>query len=106
MRLWVFLVVDCVRVAVGHAAVGCGVDVGLLILVDPPRWDPFRQPLSIDAAAPAFLCEVGVVVSAEQQGQVVKIGGAAEDPIQDVVPVAVARWVGAAGEGASGVSGD
>jgi hypothetical protein len=82
-----------------------GVDVGLLILVDPPLWDPFRQPLSIDAAAPAFLCEVGVVVSAEQ-GQIVKIGKAAEDPIQDVVPVAVARGVGAAGEGASGVSGD
>jgi hypothetical protein len=41
-----------------------------------------------------------------QQGQVVKIGEAAEDPIQDVVPVAVARWVGAAGEAAAGVSGD
>ena len=82
-----------------------GVDVGLLILVDPPRWDPFRQPLSIDAAAPAFLCEVGVVVSAEQ-GHVVKIGKPAEDPIQDVVPVAPGCWVGAAGEGASGVSGD
>ena len=82
-----------------------GVDVGLLILVDPPRWDPFRQPLSIDAAAPAFLCEVGVVVSAEQ-GHVVKIGKAAEDPVQDVVSVAVARWVGAAGEATAGVSGD
>jgi hypothetical protein len=43
-----------------------GVDVGLLILVDPAGWDPFRQPVGVDAAAPAFLCEVGVVVSAEQ----------------------------------------
>ena len=89
----------------GVDASDAGVDVGLLILVDPPRWDPFGQPVGVDAAAPAFLCEVGVVVSAEQ-GQVVKIGKPAEDPIQDVVPVAVARGMGAAGEGASGVSGD
>ena len=68
-----------------------GVDVGLLILVDPPRWDPFGQPVGVDAAAPAFLCEVGVVVSAEQ-GHVVKIGKAAEDPIQDVMPVAPGCW--------------
>ena len=94
-----------VKSPLGVDASDAGVDVGLLILVDPAGWDPFRQSLSIDAAAPAFLCEVGVVVSAEQ-GQIVKIGKPAEDPIQDVVPVAVARWVGAAGEGAAGVSGD
>jgi len=82
-----------------------GVDVGLLILVDPAGWNPFRQPLSIDAAAPAFLQEVGVVVSAEQ-GHVVKIGEPAEDPIQDVVSVAPGCWVGAAGKRTSGVSGD
>jgi hypothetical protein len=52
-----------------------------------------------------FLCEVGVVVSAEQ-GEVVKIGEAAEGPVQNMVSVAVAGWVGAAGEGAAGVSGD
>ncbi|HEY6667340.1 MAG TPA: hypothetical protein VI036_19620 [Propionibacteriaceae bacterium] len=26
-----------------------------LILVDPAGWDPFGQPVSVDAAAPAFL---------------------------------------------------
>ena len=41
-----------------------------------------------------------------QQGQIVKIGWAAEDPIQNVVSVAPVGWVGAAGEAASGVSGD
>jgi hypothetical protein len=48
---------------------------------------------------------MGVVVSAEQS-QIVKIGWAAEDPIQDVVPVAPLGWVDAAGETTSGVSGD
>jgi hypothetical protein len=43
-----------------------GVDVGLLILVDPAGWDPFGEPVSVDAAGPVFLQEVGVVVSAEQ----------------------------------------
>ena len=43
-----------------------GVDVGLLILVDPSGWDPFGEPVGVDAAGPAFLQEVGVVVSAEQ----------------------------------------
>ena len=45
------------------------------------------------------------MVSAEQR-QVVKIGQSAENPIHYVVPVAPARRLGAAGEGASGVSGD
>ena len=82
-----------------------GVDVGLLISVDPPRRDPFGETVGIDAAAPAFLLEVGVVVSAEQS-QVVKISKTAKDPIENVVPVAPLGWVGAAGEAASGVSGD
>ena len=47
-----------------------GVDVGLLILVDPAGWDPFRKPVDIELAAPAFLQEMGVVVSAEQ-GEIV-----------------------------------
>ena len=89
----------------GVDASDAGVDVGLLILVDPPWWDPFRQPLSIDAAAPAFLQKMRVVVSAEQ-GHVVKIGKPAQDPIPDVMPVAVARWVRTAGKRTSGVSGD
>ena len=42
-------------------------DVGLLILVDPAGRDPFGEPFSVDAAGPAFLQEVGVVVSAEQR---------------------------------------
>ena len=79
--------------------------MGLLIVVDPAGWDPFGEPVSVDAAGPAFLQEMGVVVSAEQ-GQIVKISEAAEDPVQDVVSVAPLGWVGAAGEAASGVSGD
>jgi hypothetical protein len=81
------------------------VGVGLLILVDPAGWDPFGEPVDSDAAGPAFLQEMRVVVSAQQR-QILKIGWAAEDPIQNVVPVAPLGWVGAAGEAASGVSGD
>jgi len=51
-------------------ALDAGVDVGLLMLVDPAGWDPFGEPVGVDAAGPAFLQEVGVVVSAEQ-GQIV-----------------------------------
>ena len=47
-----------------------GVDVGLLMLVDPAGWDPFGEPVGVELAAPAFLQEVGVVVSAEQ-GEIV-----------------------------------
>jgi hypothetical protein len=43
-----------------------GVDVGLLMLVDPSGWDPFGEPVGVEPAAPAFLQEVGVVVSADQ----------------------------------------
>jgi hypothetical protein len=34
----------------------------LLILVDPAGWDPFGEPVGVDATGPAFLQEVGVVV--------------------------------------------
>ena len=74
-----------------------GVGVGLLMLVDPAGWDPFGEPVDIELAGPAFLQEVGVVVSAEQ-GQIVKIGWPAEDPVQYVVSVAPLGWVGAAGK--------
>jgi hypothetical protein len=44
-----------------------------------------------------------VVISAEQ-GEIVKISEPTINPVQDVVSVAVAGWMGAAGEAASGVS--
>ena len=47
-----------------------GFDVGLLMLVDPAGWDPFGEPVDIELAGPAFLQEMGVVVSAEQ-GEIV-----------------------------------
>jgi hypothetical protein len=28
---------------------------GLLFLVDPAGWHPFRQPVGVDVASPAFL---------------------------------------------------
>ena len=94
-----------VELALGVDALDASVDVGLLILVDPSWWDPFGEPVGVDAAGPAFLQEMGVVVSAEQS-QIVKFGWAAEDPVEDVVSVAPLGWVGAAGEAAAGVSGD
>ena len=81
----------------GVDALDASVDVGLLILVDPSGWYPFGEPVGVDATGPAFLQEVGVVVSAEQS-QIFKISGAAEDPVEDVVSVAPLGWVGAAGE--------
>ena len=86
----------------GVEALDAGVEVGLLILVDPFWWCPFGQPVGVDAAGPAFLEEVGVVVSAEQ-GQVVQVGVAAEYPVHNVVAVAPLWWVGAAGEAAAAV---
>ena len=47
-----------------------GIDMGLLILVGPAGWYPFGEPVGVDAAGPAFLQEMGVVVSAEQ-GEIV-----------------------------------
>ena len=86
-----------VELALGVEASDAGVGVGVLILVDPAGWDPFGEPVGVDAAGPAFLQEVGVVVSAEQ-GQIVKISKAAEDPIENVVSIAPRGWMGAAGE--------
>ena len=52
--------------ALGVYSLDAGIDVGLLILVDPSGWDPFGEPVSVDAAAPAFLQEMGVVIPTEQ----------------------------------------
>jgi len=52
--------------ALGVEASDACVDLGSLLLVDPPGWYPFGQTVGVDAAGPAFLQEVGVVVSAEQ----------------------------------------
>ena len=94
--------VAAVELALGVEALDAGVEVGLLILVDPFWWCPFGQPVGVDAAGPAFLEEVGVVVSAEQS-QVVQVGGSAQDPVEDVMPVAPTCRVGAAGKGAAAV---
>jgi hypothetical protein len=40
-----------------------GVDLGSLLLVDPLRRYPFRQPIRVHLTCPAFLQEVGVVIS-------------------------------------------
>ena len=56
------LSVAAVELALGVEAF----DVGSLVLVDPVGWCPFGQPVDVDAAGPAFLQEVGVVVTAEQ----------------------------------------
>ena len=58
-----------VELALGVYSFDAGVDVGLLMLVDPAGWDPFGEPVDIELTAPAFLQEVGVVVSA-QQGEI------------------------------------
>ena len=59
-----------VELALGVYSLDAGVGVGLLMLVDPAGWDPFGEPVGVDAAGPPFLQEVGVVVSAEQ-GEIV-----------------------------------
>jgi hypothetical protein len=51
--------------ALGVDASDAGVDLRSLLLVDPPGRYPFGQAVGVDAAGPAFLQEVGVVVSAE-----------------------------------------
>ncbi|HEX7211616.1 MAG TPA: hypothetical protein VF241_11900, partial [Propionibacteriaceae bacterium] len=73
--------VAAVELALVVDALDAGVDVGVLILVDPLGWDPFGEPVGVDAAGPAFLQEMGVVVSAEQS-HIFKISKTAEDPIQ------------------------
>ena len=62
--------VVAVELALGVYSLDAGVGVGLLMLVDPAGWDPFRKPVDIHVAGPPFLQEMGVVVSAEQ-GQIV-----------------------------------
>ena len=59
-----------VQLALGVEASNASVDVRLLTLVDPAGRDPFRKPVDIHVAGPAFLQEMGVVVSAEQ-GEIV-----------------------------------
>ena len=59
-----------VELALGMYSLDAGVDVGLLMLVDPAGWDPFGEPVGVEPAGPPFLQEVGVVVSAEQ-GEIV-----------------------------------
>jgi hypothetical protein len=54
-----------VELALGVDAFDAGIDVGLLMLVDPSWWDPFGEPVGVHLAGPPFLQEVGVVVSAE-----------------------------------------
>jgi hypothetical protein len=55
-----------VLLSLGVEASDAGVDLGSLVVVDPPGGYPFGQTVGVDAAGPAFLQEVGVVVSAEQ----------------------------------------
>ena len=89
--------VAAVELALGVQPSDAGIDLRPLILVDPPGRDPFGEPVSIAAAAPALLQEMGVVIPAEQ-GQIVKISKAAENPIQNVMAVAPRRRMCAAGE--------
>ena len=91
--------------ALGVEALDAGVDVRSLILVDPAGWDPFGQSVGIDPAGPAFLQEMGVVITAEQ-GEVVQIARPAQNPVEDVVSVAPLRGMGAAREAAAAVSGN
>jgi hypothetical protein len=66
-----------VEALLGMQPSNAGVDVGLLILVDPSRRNPFWQPVGVDPAAPTLLQEMGVVISAKQ-GQIIKIGKTTE----------------------------
>ena len=76
--IWVALISCCggclwsasaSQLALGMDSLDAGVGVGLLMLVDPSGWDPFRKPVDIHVAGPPFLQEMGVVVSAEH-GQI------------------------------------
>ena len=57
---------SAVELALGVEALDAGVGVGPLLGVDPFWRCPFGLPVRVDAAGPAFLEEVGVVVTAEQ----------------------------------------
>ena len=75
--------------ALGVEASDAGVELGSLMLVDPPRRYPFGQPVAVHPTGPALLQKMGVVI-ATQQRQVVKISQPTQDPIHNVVPVAPA----------------
>ena len=66
---WSSPLAPAVLLSLGVEASDAGVDLGSLVLVDPPGRYPFRQTISVHPAGPALLQEVGVVVSAEQ-GQI------------------------------------
>jgi hypothetical protein len=53
----------------GVEASDAGVELGSLIVVDPPGRYPFRQTVGVHPAGPALLQEVGVVIPTEQ-GQI------------------------------------
>jgi hypothetical protein len=53
----------------GMQSSDAGVDLGSLVVVDPPGRYPFGQTVGVDAAGPALLQKVGVVISADQ-GQI------------------------------------
>jgi hypothetical protein len=55
-----------VLLALGVEASDAGVDLGSLLLVDPPGRYPFGQTVGVHPTGPTLLQEVGVVVSAEQ----------------------------------------
>src|SRR6187200_2194948 len=66
------LSVAVLELALGVEALDAGVGVGLLFGVDPGGRQPFGQVVEIHPAGPAFLEEVGVVVTAEQ-GEVLQV---------------------------------
>jgi hypothetical protein len=66
MPLRVFVVGRAGPTGVGFDALDAGVDVGLLILVDPSGWIHSGSPSVLMRQVQSFLQEVGVVVSAEQ----------------------------------------
>jgi hypothetical protein len=63
---WSSPLAPAVLLALGVKASDAGVDLGSLVLVDPPGGYPFRQTVGVHPAGPAFLQKVGVVISAEQ----------------------------------------
>ena len=65
-------------------------ELGSLFGVDPARRYPLWKPVSVDATAPAFLQEMGVVVAAHE-GQIVQVSRPAINQIDDVMPVAPLR---------------
>ena len=64
---WSSPLAPAVLLSLGVEASDAGVDLGSLVVVDPPRWYPFRQTVGVHSAGPALLQKVGVVISAEQR---------------------------------------